>query len=265
MVSRWDLLCSYMIKKNKKPKSPSDKINVKAALDYLTGSSGMPNNVPHYPRLLRAEACHFIWITSSYYFSCRAFHFKQSDSRNRDKSVTALLQVVWFLWPFVIQPTLSVFWHDNSSKVIHIKKKKCLEPLNELWNISHLSLFHLSNVFTLALCNYPWITSAKPVTSCLGGIKKKDAFKVPFSRKERLCSLRLSASFASEWAEVRKCVNSCCGLFPWESDLPLFQELYCEQPEWWPKANEPLGYKQRVGEVFLSPVSADLAVIVIFL
>lgn len=98
-----------------------------------------------------------------------------------------------------------------------------------------------------------------------GGIKKKtDAFKVPFSKKERLCSLRLSASFASEWAEVRKCVNSCCGLFPWESDLPLFQELYCEQPEWWPKANEPLGYKQRVGEVFLSPVSAVLAVIVIF-
>lgn len=63
---------------------------------------------------------------------------------------------------------------------------------------------------------------------------------------------------------MRKCVNSCCGLFSWESDLPLFQELYCEQPEWWPKANEPLGYKQRVGEVFLSPVSAVLAVIVLF-
>lgn len=147
-------------------------------------------------------------------------------------------------------------------QVIHLKKKKCLEPLNELWNIWRLSPFRLSSVFTLALRNCPWITSAKPVTSRLGD-KKKDAFKVPFSKKERLCSLHLSASFISEWAEVRKCVNSCCGFFPWESDLPLFQELYCDWPEWRPNANELLGYKQRVGEVFLFSVSAVLAVIFI--
>lgn len=149
-------------------------------------------------------------------------------------------------------------------KSFTFQKNKCLQPLNELWSISRLSLLHLSNGFCVAVTQPPLNNLSEATSVSFGGVKEKDAFKAPFSKKERLSSLRLSAIHISEWAEVRKCVKPCCWLFPWESELPLFQELYCERPKWWPKANEPLGYKQRVGQVFLSPVSAILAVIVFF-
>lgn len=251
MVSRWDLLCSYMIKKNKKPKSPCDKINVKAALDYLTDSSGMPNNVPHYPRLLRAEACHFIWITSSYYFSCRAFHFKQSDSRIRDKSVTALLQVVWFLWPFVIQPTLSVFWHDNSSKVIHIKKKKMSGAFE--WTLKYFALepVPFKQCFHIGVMQLPLNNLGEASNVLFGGDKKKRMLSKSLSAEKSgsvLCVWALpSPQSGQRWGNVWILVVGCSH----ESQTcPCSKSFIVNSPSGDPKLMNRSGISRGLGRSF---------------